>query len=105
MGWVTPIPIRYEKIKGGTSVMEDFGSQPIEPKSVEIWIHRQTSNKLQPAYIADELLKFWDRGLLTEPAKMNVCRYCFNNGFYPSIVRVLKQDLRENRNFPLPAVL
>lgn len=80
--------------------MEDIGPLPIESKTVELWIHRQLKNGEPTSNIADELIKRWEKGQFELAAKFVVGQFCFLNGFYLPIIRVLKQDLA--RAVPLP---
>jgi hypothetical protein len=80
--------------------MEDIGSSPLESKETEIWIYQQAKTGKQPSYIADELLKHWEKGSLTLDGKATVSRYCISNGFFPSLVRIFRNDLAAGRALP-----
>jgi hypothetical protein len=85
--------------------MEDIGSSPLESREAELWIYRQAKTGKQPSYIADELLKFWEREQLTINGKATVSRYCISNGFFPSLIRVLRKDLADEKPLPWECVL
>ena len=80
--------------------MEDFSPPPYDAKAVELWIHEQMGHKQPPNYIADELLKNWEKNQLLPSAKQVVGRFCAFNSFYLALIRALKRDLVEN--IPLP---
>ncbi len=70
-----------------------------DAKNVELFIFKK-SKEGQPAfYIADELLKLWENNGLNPAAKVCVGRFCFLNGFFVSVIRALKKDLK--RKLPL----
>jgi hypothetical protein len=80
--------------------MEDIGTPPYESLSVEVWIHGELKNRKEPAFIADQLFKNWEKGNFNLGAKKTAGQFCFQNGFLTSLLRVLKSDLV--RSAPLP---
>lgn len=86
--------------------MDDIGPAPFEAANIEIFIHKQLKKaQASPEYIADELLKKWDTSKLPIESKKIVARFCLLNGFFPSLLRILKLDLRSGSPLPWAMVL
>lgn len=85
--------------------MDDIGPAPFEALRIEVFIHQQLKDAQLPEYIADELLKRWDASQLLFEAKHVVARFCLLNGFFPSLLRILKLDLRSGKPLPWAMVL
>lgn len=80
--------------------MEDFGSTSVDARQIEIWISKQISDRKPTTYIADELLKIWQKGRLSVEAKYSVGRFCIGQGFFASVFRILKEDLKAGSSLP-----
>jgi hypothetical protein len=80
--------------------MDDIGPAPYEAAQIEVWINRQLRKAQSPEAIADELIKKWESHLFSVSIKSIVARFCLLNNFSPSLIRLLKTDLRLGQ--PLP---
>src|ERR1700679_3218187 len=86
--------------------MDDIGPPSFEAADIEVFINRQLKNaQASPEYIADELLKKWDGSKPPVESKKIVARFCLLNGFFPSLLRILKLDLRAGAPLPWAMVL
>ncbi len=87
--------------------MDDTGAlASFEAAHIEVFINKQLKNsQSSPEYIADELLKKWDASNLPIESKKIVARFCLLNGFFPSLLRILKLDLRAGSPLPWDMVL
>jgi len=87
--------------------MDDIGAlASFEAANIEVFIHKQLKDsKSSPEYIADELLKKWDAFKLPIESKKIVAKFCLLNGFLPSLLRILKLDLRSGAPLPWAMVL
>jgi hypothetical protein len=80
--------------------MEDIGAGPFGSSRIELWIQHQLVNSRRPEYIADELIKAWESHELFFDAKEVVTHFCLVNGFIPSLIRIIKLDLRSGFQLP-----
>lgn len=69
-----------------------------DQKAVELYIFENIQNGLEPAYIADELLKLWSKNKLSIKAKCAVGHFCISNGYVQSLIAMLRHDLIEHQN-------
>lgn len=66
-----------------------------DAKSVEFYIWRLSKKGMELSVIADELLKLWNAGKLSIPAKISAGRFCILNGFVVSLISSLRKDLKK----------
>lgn len=69
-----------------------------DAKEVEVFIFQCAQNGADPSFIADELLKLWDKDKLSLSAKLATGSFCIANGYILSLIKALREDLKENRN-------
>jgi hypothetical protein len=85
--------------------MDDIGPVPTDAIDIELWIGQQLKASQSPEYIADELLKKWERFPVPLESKNTISRYCLINRFIPSLIRILKTDLHLGVPMPWSFVL
>lgn len=73
--------------------MEDLSSHLIEQPYADSWICLQLRAGKTPSFVADELLKKWEKGRLTVEAKSSVGQFCLRHNFSGPLFRVLTHDL------------
>ncbi len=83
----------------------DDTEHPHEVANTEVYIHEQLNRGRAPQSIIDDLLKKWDSGKLSISSKNVVARFCLATGFFSSLIRILKLDLRSGPPLPWARIL
>lgn len=65
-----------------------------DANKIELLIFKLHKAGREPSVIADELLKLWDKNLISFSGKISAGKFCILNGFFLSLISVFRKDLR-----------
>ncbi|MDZ4677159.1 MAG: hypothetical protein SGI74_06565 [Oligoflexia bacterium] len=82
-----------------------MGNAPIESKDLELWISRQMISGIQTSQIADEIIRQWESASLSISAQHTASRFCILNGYYTSLIRMLRKFLAAGTALPWAHVI